>query len=438
MTQRRIKRINHIDTTLDVAGAKIYGMHALAISTLARGKTHIENILINDDFLTFLNALEKLGVESDYTYSSKKQTRDIIILGIAGQITPYLGELHIQNSRTSLYFLMSMLNLGSGIYCVSTGGKLKECCLVEVENILNSMGVNTKLKDEKYPPVLLEAKGFRGGKLHFDKRITNQEQVIAPLLVSAPYGENPLEITFEDDAKVNAHIDITIDCMKHFGVEVENHDYKLLRVNNNQEYTAPEKIKIEPDVAISVHFFAIAALVGGRVRIENINYYNTKQEYIRFVDILEEMGCTVVKDKYFIEVSRDINQELKPVHINMQNMKMLVQLLSVVALRCSGESILTNCFNMEDGVDRLAIISSEFRNLGAYVERLDQNTIKIVPEKHYSPATIDTSNDYRTAMAFSLLGTFIDGIFILDQHSLTKTYASFFDVLDDLAKRRSK
>ncbi len=434
MTKHRIKRIKNIDTTIDVAGAKIYGMHALAISALARGKTHIKNISINDDFLTFLNALEKRGVESDYTYTSRKQTRDIIIVGTAGELAPYIGELHIQNSRTSLYFLMSMLNLGDGICCISTGEKLRESSLVEVENILKSMEVNIRLKDEQYPPVLMETRGFRGGKIHFKERITNQEQVIAPLLVTAPYGENPLEIYFDEDAKINEHIDITIDCMKRFGVEVENDGYKYLRVNNNQEYQAPELITIEPDVAISVHFFAIAAIVGGRVRIENINYYDTKQEYIRFVDILEEMGCTVFRDKNFIEVSRDINQELKPVHINMQNMKMLVQLLSVVALRCSGESVLTNCLNTEDGINRLNLISNEFKKLGASVERINENTIKIIPEQHYRSATIDTSNDYRTAMAFSLLGTFIDSIFILDKHSITKTYADYFDVLDNLAK----
>lgn len=434
MTKRRIKRIKNIDTTIDVAGAKLYGMNALAISALACGKTHIKNISINNDFLTFLNALEKRGIESDYTYSTRKQTRDISIVGTGGKLAQYIGELHIQNSRTSLYFLMSMLNLGDGICCISTGEKLRESSLVEIEGVLKSMDVNIRLKDEQFPPVLMETRGFKGGKLHFSERIANQEQVVAPLLVTAPYGENPLEISFDENAKLNAHIDITIDCMKQFGVEVENHDYKLLRVANNQEYIAPEIITIEPDVAIAVHFFAIAAIIGGRVRIENINYYNTKQDYIRFVDILEEMGCTVARDKNFIEVSRDINQELQAVKINMLNMKMLVQLLSVVTLRCNGESILTNCLNTEDGIDRLEIISSEFKKIGACVERLDESTIKIKPEQVYRPATIDTLNDYRTAMAFSLLGTFVDGIFVLDQHSITKTYANFFDVLDNLAK----
>ncbi len=434
MDKRKIKVIKHIDTTIDVAGAKVYGMNILAISSLAHGKTYIDNILINDDFLTFLNALEKLGICSDYTYSTRKQTKNISILGTSGNVAPYLGELHIQNSTTSLYFLMSMLNLGSGIYFISTGEKLQELQIVNMQNILSSMNANIRLKDDKYPPALLEAQGFAGGTIHFSKRINHQEQIIAPLLVTAPYGNRPLEIIFDDDSRVNTHIELTIDCMKKFGVEVETDDYKYLRVNNNQQYQAPEFIKIEPDVAIAVHFFAIAAIVGGSVRVDDINYYETKQEYIRFVDILEEMGCSVEKEKNYIQVSRDINKPLNAVHINMVNMKMLVQLLSVVALRCNGESTLTNCYSIEDGIDRLEIISTEFKNIGATIERLDENTIKIIPQEHYRHATIDTYNDYRTAMAFSLLGTFIDGIYILDEHSIAKAYANFFDILDSLAK----
>ncbi len=411
-------------------------MHMLAISALANGKTDIDNILINDDFITFLNALEKLGIESDYTYSSKKQTRNIRITGRSGRILQYLGEIHIQNSTTSLYFLMSMLNLGKGVYCISAGAKLRERPIVDVKNILETMGVEIRLKDDEYPPLLLNAQGFRGGKINFSKRINHQEQVLAPLLVTAPYGLNPLEIHFDDEnARINSHIDVTIDCMKKFGVEVKcDDDYKYIRVANNQEYQAPETIKIESDATISVHFFAVAAIVGGRVRIENINYNDTKQEYIiRFVDILEDIGCTVIKGQNFIEVSRDIKKELKPINTDMKNIRMLVQLVAVVALRCNGESILTNCLNIEDGIDRLKIICREFKHIGATVERVNENTIKIIAQKKYRPNTIDTFNDYRTVMAFSLIGTFIDGVYINNEHSITKTYTEYFDILDKLA-----
>ncbi len=432
MTKRRIKRIKHIDTTLEVAGAKIYGMHMLAISSLARGKANIHNILVNDHFLTFLNALEKLGIESDYTYSTRKKTRDISIIGTAGNIAPYIGELHIQNSTTSLYFLMSMLNLGSGIYCISTGEKLNEKSVVDIKNILETMGANITLREDKYPPILLEAQGCNAGKLHFAERINHQ--IIASLLVAAPYARKPLEIYFDNDTKISSYINVTIDCMKKFGVEVETDGDKYLRVNNDKQYEAPEHIQIEADVIIAIYFFSIVAIVGGRLQIDNINYYQTKQEYVKFVDILEQMGCSIVRGDNFIEVARDVNKELNAVNVDMSNMKMLTQLLAVITLKCNGESVLSNCRSLDDGMDRLKIISSEFKSIGANVEIINDNSIKIIPSKHYSPATIDAYNDYRTAMAFSLIGTFVDGIFILDEHSVTKAYNDFFEVLDQLAK----
>ncbi len=220
--------------------------------------------------------------------------------------------------------------------------------------------------------------------------------------------------------------------MKMFGVEVIRDGYKYFKVSNGIKYKSLDKIKIESDVAISIHYFAIAALVGGKVKIENIDYNNTKQDYIKFVDILASMGCDVVIESNFIEVSRDINKELQGITIDMKNMKTLTQLLSVVALRCSSETVIYNALTTNDDIDRLEIIQSEFKNIGAIVEVLDEGSIKIIPQKTYNGSTIDTYNDYRTAMAFSLLGTFIEGIFILDEHSITKTYTDYFDVLDTL------
>ncbi len=432
MSKRKIKKINSIDKTIDVSGSKAYSMHVLAIASLACGKTYIDNILINDDFLTFINALEKIGVESDFTYSSQKKSKDITIIGTSGHIAPYIGEIHIQNSSTSLNFLMSMLTLGSGVYFVSTGDKLKERPIDNMLSILRTMDVSIKSKNDHYPPVLINAMGFNGGQLHFTDKVYHQ--IISSLLITAPYAKKPLEIYFENGIDSPSYIDITLDSMKMFGVHVERDGDKYFKVNNNK-YQAPDKINIEPDATIAAHFFAIAAIIGGRARVNNINYSSSKQEHIKFVDILEQMGCNIKKESNFIEVSRDISKPIKGINIDMKNIKNLTQLLSIVALKAESQTIITNIKNLKySEIDRIKITCSELKNIGAEIFEIDEDSIKIIPKEHYHGATIDTFNDYRTTMAFSLLGTFIDGISILDEHNVDKIHPHFFDMLDALSK----
>lgn len=420
-----------MNQTIKISGSKFLSMFSLAIASLADGKSKINDMLINDDLITLINALEKIGVDTDFSYDKDAEKNEIKIIGSNGNIAPYLGEIYLQNSGTALRLMMCIANLGRGIYFLSGDARLKERQITDEIDTLSEIGMSMKAKNNMYPPVLIDAKGFHSRKIKIEKNINMK--LLAALLITAPYGETDLEIETAVEIPDTSIVDITMEAMKTFGVQVSHDGYKYFKVENKKKYVSRDDITIEPDATIASYFFAIAAITCGRIRIDGINYFNTKQNDVKFVDILQQMGCYVAKGENFIEVYKNKNATLKGVEVDMTTMTNLTQLLAVVALQADTPTIIKGVKSIRHKkVDRIAAITSEFATIGAVIEDIDENTVKVIPSEKYNGNVLDTYNDYRTTMALSLAGTFIDDISIMDAQSVFKIYPDFFKTLEKL------
>ncbi|MBI4976554.1 MAG: 3-phosphoshikimate 1-carboxyvinyltransferase [Spirochaetes bacterium] len=423
----RIERAANVDAVVRVPGSKSYTNRALVIAALAKGTTTLKNALMSDDTTHMMRALEKLGLWMQHDESSQTLT----VIGSDGHFPGYVGEIYIQNAGTAMRFLVSMLTLGQGTYFISGNERMLKRPIGDLVRALRSMGVNVRAKDDEYPPVMIEGGHFPGGTVTL--RGTDSSQYLSSLLLSAPYAEKPLTVAINGTLVSKPYIDMTIDLMEHFGASVKNNNYESFTVSNEKVYCAGE-YTIESDASNASYFFAIPAVVGGRVRVENISY-KSKQGDIKLVDIFETMGCTVTRGENFVEVSKSPDKKLKGVDVSLNDMPDVAQTLAVVALAAEGPTTIRGVENMRiKETNRIEAVANEIRMLGGGVT-VFQDGFTVHPAPSYKGVRIATYDDHRMAMAFSLAGLFIDNVVISNPSCVRKTFPDYFSVFSTIYKK---
>lgn len=424
MNAYRVKRLNAIDAAVTVPGSKSYTNRAFACAALAEGESVLHNVLMSDDTRAMLGALEKIGVWTHYNQNASAMK----VIGANGHFLPYPGELYVQNAGTAMRFLASMLTLGKGAYLLSGNERMTERPIGDLVRALQSMGVLARAREDEFPPLTIESAGFPGGAVSIKGDVSSQ--YISSLLIVAPYGETPLTLSIDSPLVSRPYVDMTIDIMRAFGAEVSEPSENVFFVSNEQCYSGRD-YAIESDATNASYFLAIPALIGGRARVENISYAS-KQGDVKFVDALERMGCAVERGTDYLEVRKDKAKELTGITIDMVDMPDVAQTLAVVALTAKTPTTVTGAQTLRvKETDRIQATVNEIRALGGNAQAHDDG-FTVFPLERYHGAEIHTYDDHRMAMAFSLAGLFIDDVVILDPGCVSKTFPTYFSVLDNL------
>ena len=225
------------------------------------------------------------------------------------------------------------------------------------------------------------------------------------------------------------YIDITMSVMNAFGVHVINKNYRYFHIPAGQQYE-PREYAIEPDASSASYFFAAAALTGGRVRVKDLTSDSTQGD-IRFVDVLERMGCHVNRHSSGIEVMGPT--QLKGIDVDMNAISDTALTLAAIAPFAEDRVAIRNIEQTRwQETDRIHAMVTELRKLGVDVVE-HQDGVEIYPSK-IKPAKIDTYDDHRVAMSFSLIGLKVPGIRIKNPECVSKTFPSFLDVLANLGE----
>jgi 3-phosphoshikimate 1-carboxyvinyltransferase len=242
------------------------------------------------------------------------------------------------------------------------------------------------------------------------------------LMLAGPHTQEGLNIEMLGEYKTQ-YIDITMAVMRAFGAEVEHENYRRFRIAGGQCYQARD-YAIEPDASNASYFFAAAALTGGRVRVDDITA-DSAQGDIRFVDVLEQMGCTVNRDDKGIEVIGP--KKLKGIDVDMKAISDTSLTLAAIAPFAEGPVHIRNVEHSRwQETDRVAAMATELRRLGVEVEE-HQDGISVSPSQP-QPAAVDTYEDHRVAMSFALIGLKVPGIRINNPGCVSKTFPTYFEV----------
>ena len=411
-----------LDATIEVPGSKSYTNRALLVAALARGASTLTGALFSDDTHYMCNALQNLGVEIDA--DEKRAMFDVS--GNGGDIPVSSAELYIGNSGTTSRSLTAYVSLGRGRFVIDGDEPMRHGRPIsDLLDALTQIGVSARSQyDNGHLPVIVEANGLEGGSTRLD--VSKSSQFLTALLLIAPCAKNDVEIEVVGDREM-PYIDITLAVMEAFGVQVVSDGYKYFRIEGGQQYQ-PRIYNIEPDASNASYFFAAAALTGGRVTVQHL-HLDSMQGDVQFVRILEQMGCQVAVSDIGITVTGP--RQLKGVDVDMRAISDTALTLAAIAPFADSKVTIRNIEHTRwQETDRIHAMVTELRKLGVPVIE-HQDGLEISPSS-ITPAAIDTYEDHRMAMAFSLIGLKVGGIRINDPDCVSKTFPNYFEVLQRL------
>ena len=412
MESLTLQPIARVDGTINLPGSKSVSNRALLLAALAHGKTVLTNLLDSDDVRHMLNALTALGVS--YTLSADRTRCEII--GNGGPLhAESARELFLGNAGTAMRPLAAALCLGSNDIVLTGEPRMKERPIGHLVDALRQGGAKiTYLEQENYPPLRLQG-GFTGGNVDVDGSVSSQ--FLTALLMTAPLAPEDTVIRIKGDLVSKPYIDITLNLMKTFGVEIV--------VKGGQSYQSPGTYLVEGDASSASYFLAAAAIRGGTVKVTGIGR-NSMQGDIRFADVLEKMGATICWGDDYISCTRG---ELNAIDMDMNHIPDAAMTIATAALFAKGTTTLRNIYNWRvKETDRLFAMATELRKVGAEVEE-GHDFIRITPPEKLKFAEIATYNDHRMAMCFSLVALSDTPVTILDPKCTAKTFPDYFEQL---------
>ncbi|EHK9518452.1 3-phosphoshikimate 1-carboxyvinyltransferase [Salmonella enterica] len=420
MESLTLQPIARVDGAINLPGSKSVSNRALLLAALACGKTVLTNLLDSDDVRHMLNALSALG--SNYTLSADRTRCDITGNGGPLRASGAL-ELFLGNAGTAMRPLAAALCLGQNEIVLTGEPRMKERPIGHLVDSLRQGGANIDyLEQENYPPLRLRG-GFTGGDIEVDGSVSSQ--FLTALLMTAPLAPEDTIIRVKGELVSKPYIDITLNLMKTFGVEIANHHYQQFVVKGGQQYHSPGRYLVEGDASSASYFLAAGAIKGGTVKVTGIGR-KSMQGDIRFADVLEKMGATITWGDDFIACTRG---ELHAIDMDMNHIPDAAMTIATTALFAKGTTTLRNIYNWRvKETDRLFAMATELRKVGAEVEE-GHDYIRITPPAKLQHADIGTYNDHRMAMCFSLVALSDTPVTILDPKCTAKTFPDYFEQL---------
>jgi 3-phosphoshikimate 1-carboxyvinyltransferase len=431
-TSLHVTPINHVlNATVRVPGSKSLTNRALLIAALANGQTHLTNALFSDDSRYFANALKTLGFDIQLDEVNHEMT----VTGLGGNIPAKQAELFIGNAGTAARFLSAFLTLGNGEYILDGEPRMRERPIGDLVAALEQLGAKiesverstSNVQRQICPPIRIIASGLPGGKTRIAGDISSQ--FLSALLMTAPYAKTPVEIELTTELNSKPYVDMTISIMNDFGVEVERDGYQSFMIPLSTFHSPLATFPIESDASAASYFFAAPAICGGTVRVENISRKSVQGD-VNFLDVLAQMGCVVTESDNSITVHRP--SSIVGIDVDMRDIPDTAQTLAAIAPFADSPTRIRGIASARvKETDRVHATCTELARLGVRVEE-HEDGMTIYPVEKMRPAVIQTYNDHRMAMAFSLIGLRFDGVTIENPACVSKTFPNFFEVLETL------
>lgn len=389
------------------------------MAALAAGATRITGALVAEDSEVMVRALSALGAKVE-THGS---TFDVH--GVSGPLPERNARLDLRLSGTSLRFLTAILAAGEGDYVLDGNHRMRERPVQDLLDALNTLGAHAAGEGGR-PPVALKARGLDGGEVTVRGDVSSQ--FLSGLLMAAPLARSRVKATVAGDLLSKPFVDMTLDLMGHFGVQVDREGYRRFEVAP-AAYRAKD-YRVEGDAMAAGYFWAAAAISGGRVTVSNLGR-GTRQGDARLAAVLEEMGCSVAWEPGSVSLTGPEPGGLRGGEFDLNDMPDQAQTLAVVGLFAKEPVTITNVANMRvKETDRLTAMARELSRLGAKVEE-GPDRLKVWPlqERPAHPVELETYGDHRMAMALAVAGTRLPGVVIKEPGCVAKTYPRFFSDL---------
>lgn len=418
--------IKKVQGEVNLIGSKSLSNRALMLAALADNQTCLTNLLVSDDVEYMRQALKKLGVS--YQLSADKTL--CTIDGTNGfKSLNKIPELYLGNAGTVMRPLTAVLAVQTFLKPIILTGdpRMKERPIAHLVDALKMGQAKIDYLEHKgYPPIAIQG-GFQGGLIRIDGSISSQ--FLTALLIAAPLASNDTEIEVIGELVSKPYIKMTLDLIALFNVHIEQKNNHYFKIRGQQTYHSPNHYLIEGD-ASSASYFLAAAAIKGKIRVNGISKKSLQGD-IQFAKVLEQMGAKITWGDDFIECEKS---SLKAVDLDLNKMPDAAMTVAMVALFSEGTTTIRNIFNWRvKETDRLKAMATELTKIGATIVEGD-DFIQITPPIHFLSAEIETYQDHRMAMCFSLIALAEIPITILNPKCTAKTFPNYFEVFAKIAQ----
>ncbi|GLT84418.1 hypothetical protein SLE2022_026500 [Rubroshorea leprosula] len=437
-----LQPIKEISGTVTLPGSKSLSNRVLLLAALSEGTTVVDNLLNSDDVHHMLVALGKLGLRVEEDSAMKRA----IVEGCGGLFPVGKGsgreiELFLGNAGTAMRPLTAAVTAagGNSSYILDGVPRMRERPIGDLVAGLKQLGSDVDcILGTNCPPVRVNSKGgLPGGKVKLSGSISSQ--YLTALLMAAPLALGDVEIEIIDKLISIPYVEMTIKLMERFGVTVEHSgSWDRFFIHGGQNYKSPGNAYVEGDASSASYFLAGAAVTGGTITVEGCGT-SSLQGDVKFAEVLEKMGAKVTWTENSVTVTGPPREShgrkhLRAIDVNMNKMPDVAMTLAVVALFADGPTAIRDVASWRvKETERMIAICTELRKLGATVEEGPDYCVITPPEK-LNVTAIDTYDDHRMAMAFSLAACADVPVTINDPGCTRKTFPDYFEVLQRVTK----
>ena len=416
----RVKNISKIGGVVKAPPSKSYSHRAVILASLADGTSKLYDMLYSEDTLASIRVCESLGAEIN-------RTDDYLeVVGTGGKLHNSSTEpIDLANSGTTLRLMTSVAALSDNEVVLTGDDSLKTRPMGLLMDALYYLGVDVKsLNDNEKAPILIKP-GYVGGETNILGNVSSQ--FISSILISSPLSGHGVKLYVLPEFKSRPYVDMTLDIMRKFGVKTHKgyylkHDdcgkeFQGCRVDEfvirKQNYVACD-YTVEGDYSSASYLLALIAINGGKARIKNL-FRDSMQGDKYILDILQEMGVTVVRGEDYVEIASD--GRLKAVDVDLSNAPDLLITVAVLAAMADGTSNITGVAHARvKETDRIDTTCRELEKLGCRLEEFEDG---MSITGGVTSGVVDSHGDHRLAMAFSLIGV---------EHDIEITNGEVFDV----------
>ena len=417
--------IGHAAGTLELPGSKSISNRALLLAALSSGVTTLRSLLDADDVTRMREALAALGVQVEAAGS-----RDVRVPGAAGRFPVRRAQLFLGNAGTAVRPLTAALAMLGGDYEIRGVARMHERPIADLVEPLVALGCTIRyLGAEGYPPLAIGESHARAGA-PVTVRGDVSSQFLSALLMALPLARGsdalPTTVSVTTPLISRPYVAITTNLMRRFGVDVATPDGSTFVVPAAARYASPGELAVEGDASAASYFLAAGVIGGGPVRVTGVGRRSIQGD-VAFADVLARLGADVRWGDDWIETRA--GGALAGGEIDCTEIPDAAMTLAVLALFANGPTTLTGIASWRvKETDRIAAMATELAKLGARVDA-GAGHLHITPPARLLPATIDTYDDHRIAMCFSLAAFGGAPVTIRDPDCVRKTFPGYFAAL---------
>ncbi len=409
--------------SVSVPGSKSITNRALLLATLAEGVSTLKGVLFSDDSRHFLKCIQDLGFET----TVDEETKTVTVKGLGGAVPKEEASQYVGSAGTAARFLTAYLGISTGIFHMDASEQMRKRPMAPLLNSLKELGCEITFEGEKdHFPFTLKGQGFCRNSITVN--IDESSQFLSALLIASCLSSQDFTVSMEGTHGM-AYVAMTAKMMEQFGVNTLDCQPNAYRTPAGQHYTA-QNYQIEPDVSAACYFYAMSPLLGIPVLVEHVHFASLQGD-VAFIRVLEQMGCTAVDTDRGIIVQPPSDGRLRGITVDMSSFSDQAITLAAIAPFADSPTTITGIGHIRhQESNRMAAIVTELKKMGIRCEE-NESSITVYPGAP-APSLVETYDDHRMAMGFSLIGLRSPGIVINDPGCCRKTFEEYFEVLDEI------